>query len=72
MTQNQRILQYLLLGGSLTGLDALELFQTMKLATRISELRSLGHSIQSKMVKTDSGKKVAVYWMEPEELARVA
>ena len=39
-SQCQRILNYLLSGETITPLEALKQFQTMKLATRISELRS--------------------------------
>ena len=45
MTQNDMILRYLQSGKTLTGLEALHLFGTMKLATRISELKDEGHNI---------------------------
>ena len=61
-TQKENILAYLKAGHSLTGLEALQLFGTMKLATRISELRSEGHDILHQMVNRN-GKWVAKYQM---------
>lgn len=63
-SQTSRIISYLQAGNALTGLDALKLFGTMKLATRISEARRMGYNIQSKTITTESGKHVARYWME--------
>lgn len=63
-TQHQAILEILENGNSLTGLDALVLCGTMKLASRISELRRLGYNIKDEYIKVDSGKHVKIYWME--------
>ena len=63
MPQNKLILQYLKDGGKLTGLEALRLFGTMKLASRVSELRDEGHDIKSKTIMTRNGKHVSEYWM---------
>lgn len=46
-TQNQRILDYIEEFGSITQLDALNDLGVMRLASRISDLRRLGHPIVS-------------------------
>ena len=63
-TQQAEILKYLRQGMKLTGLDALELCGTMKLATRIGELRGMGHTIHSEMIETGSSKHVSIYWIK--------
>ena len=55
MTQDDRILASLKAGNSLTGLQALDLFGTMKLATRVSELKRQGFDIRS--VRIHKGEK---------------
>ena len=69
MTQNDRILAYLKLGYSLTGLEALELFQTMKISTRISEIRrdNPGLDIRDEFVHKN-GKQFKKYWLHREKL----
>ena len=46
-TQNERILNYINIFGSITQLDALQDLGVMRLASRISDLRSLGYPIIS-------------------------
>ena len=46
-TQNQRILDYIAEFGSITQLDALRDLSVMRLASRISDLKRLGHPIES-------------------------
>lgn len=55
MTQNEQIKQHLESGHSLTALEALKLFGSMRLAARIDNLKKQGLIINSVMVK--SGKK---------------
>lgn len=64
MGQKENILQFLFDGNSLTGLEALRKFGTMKLSTRVSELRALGFDIQHQMVQRNN-KWVAKYFMAP-------
>jgi len=67
MSQNQAILDYLKAGNTLTGLDALKLFGTMKLASRISELRDEGINIQDETIHdTNNGKHYKKYWLSDE------
>ncbi len=59
-TQNSSILYHLENYGSLTAIEALELFACFRLAARINDLRELGHDIQTEFIKKN-GKKYAVY-----------
>lgn len=58
-TQNERILEYIRDFGSITQLDALRDLGVMRLASRISDLRSLGYPITSSVeaVKNRYGEK---------------
>jgi hypothetical protein len=60
MTQAQRILIYLKTGKSLTPLDALKKFGCFRLAARISDLRSQGHTIWTNYITKDN-KTFAAY-----------
>ena len=48
MTQNQKILRYMKQYGSITPLEALQEFGCMRLAARISDLRSMGVHIKAR------------------------
>lgn len=48
-TQNERIMDYMKRFGSITQIDALRDLGVMRLASRISDLRSLGHPIISEV-----------------------
>jgi hypothetical protein len=52
-SQGMRILAYLQSGRTLTALEALDLFGTIRLPSRIHALRRLGHKIISKMVTVE-------------------
>ena len=58
-TQNDRIIEYIDRFGSITQLEALQDLGVMRLASRISDLRSLGYPIVSKTeeVKNRFGEK---------------
>lgn len=60
-SQTERILQYMLEGHSITPLEALERFQTMRLGARIAEIRQKGYIVYSEFVTTPSGKRVKQY-----------
>jgi len=62
MSQTKQILDYLRKGKKITPLDALNRFNCLRLAARISELRAQGHPIESEDYKTKSGKIVARYY----------
>lgn len=59
-SQNEQILTYLSKGKGLTPIDALNKFGCFRLAARISDLRSQGHTIWTQSV-TKNGKTFASY-----------
>jgi hypothetical protein len=60
MNQHEWIMRQLKMGRMITALDALNGCGSMKLATRISELKREGHNIVTHMV-SQNGKKFAKY-----------
>ena len=60
-SQSAKVLYYLQNYGSLTAIQALELFACFKLAARINDLKEAGHDIQMEMKRLKNGKKIAVY-----------
>jgi len=63
-SQKQKILEWLLQGYSITPLEALNMFNTLRLGAIIFDLRKDGwNNINSKLIKTESGKWVAEYSM---------
>lgn len=67
MSQEDRILNWLSQGYTITPLEALERFQCMALSQRITGLKKRGWPITSKLIKTKTGKHVACYSLEPTE-----
>lgn len=61
-SQCRRILKHLLAGRTVTPLEALKKFKSLRLAARISDLKDKGHNIDKTMVDTPSGKRVAQYF----------
>lgn len=63
MTSTQRalVLQHLQRGGTLTALQALNLYGIGRLAARIEELRRSGYDITTEMITTPCGARVAEY-----------
>ena len=72
-SQRTQILDWMLKGHRITGLEALHRFRCMRLGARIHELIRRGIPVSSRFVcVTDSeGKKKRVkeYWIEPEYFA---
>ena len=62
-TQCAMILAHLQKGYSLTGLQALDMFGCMRLPSRVNDLKNRGYNIQKRMIVTDSGKRVADYFI---------
>ena len=60
-TQSAQVLYHLEIYGSLSAIEALELFACFRLAARINDLKEAGHNIQMEMKKMKNGKKIAVY-----------
>lgn len=63
-SQNERIRNYLLLGGSLTSLEGLRLFECWSLSQRVFDLRRKGLPIETEMIPLESGKRVARYYLK--------
>lgn len=61
--QSAQILNYLKAGYSLTPLDALHMFGSFRLGARVYDLRKEGHDIKKRMIETESGKRIAEYWI---------
>ena len=62
-TQSAKVLYHLQNYGSLTALEALELFHCFRLAARVNDLKKAGHDIQMETKKLKNGKKVAEYFI---------
>jgi hypothetical protein len=61
-SQRSQIIDYLATGHPLTALQALRKFGTMKLATRVSELRSAHHGIKDRWIE-QRGKRFKQYYL---------
>lgn len=62
--QNTKIAKWLEAGNIITQMEALNMFQCFRLASRISDLRKRGMDICKEMIMTSTGKRVAKYSME--------
>ena len=62
-SQNERILRALNNGARLTHRDAQRLFNCDRLGGRVYDLKQRGWPVQSTMILTATGKRVAEYWM---------
>ena len=72
MSIKTNILEYLRSGKSLTALEALDLFGTMNLRNRISELRAEGHNIKDTPIHNKvTGKRYSNYWLDLGTLAEM-
>lgn len=60
-SQCMQILRYLAKGYSLTVLEAIEKFNCYALSQRCTELRKKGWPIESRMIETKAGKRIACY-----------
>jgi hypothetical protein len=60
-SQNEKILGFLRLHGSITPMQALRKFQCYRLGARIYELKKRGNNISSDLIETRGGKTVARY-----------
>ncbi|UOF81040.1 helix-turn-helix domain [Caudoviricetes sp.] len=61
MSQAQNILAHLEAQGSITAIEALELYGCFRLAARIKDLRDSGHQIETQDVTLGNGKTIAKY-----------
>ena len=61
-SQNKRIAEWLKAGNSITAMEAFNMFQCFRLASRITDLKQkFGLRIVTDRVMTPSGKRVAQY-----------
>jgi hypothetical protein len=63
MNQCNAILNHLQNGNSITQMEALNMFQCFRLASRVNDLRNDGHKIVTEKVKINSGKTIARYFL---------
>jgi hypothetical protein len=61
MSQCNDILNHMETQGSITALDALNLYGCFRLASRINDLRNRGHDIRTNEITLDNGKTIASY-----------
>ena len=61
MNQHELILHHLKTVGSLTGVQAADLFRIRELPARICELRKLGHDIKSEFKRDILGQRYCKY-----------
>lgn len=62
-SQESKILDYMLTGHKITGIDALELFNCFRLPARIADIVKRGFPVQSEFIITNTGKRVKAYWI---------
>lgn len=63
-TQKDKILEHLMSGRSITPLEALNLYGSLRLGARIADIRSEGYIVYMEMVKdSKTGKRYAQYSM---------
>ena len=60
-SQNDSIIRYLLAGGTLTALQAKDLFGCMRLAARIDNLLNKGYAIAKQTIRVRGPKHVTRY-----------
>ena len=66
-SQASQIASYMMQGNKITPLEALNLFGSLRLSAVIFVLRERGYKIQVERVKTNTGKWVAQYSINPED-----
>jgi hypothetical protein len=62
-SQESKILDYMLRGNRITGMDALQMFACFRLPARIADIEKRGFKIQSQFITTPTGKRVKQYWI---------
>jgi hypothetical protein len=67
MTQNQEILKHLKTGATITPLEALNMFGTLRLAGRIFDLKQKGWPIFCESLEVEENKRVGRYYLHPDK-----
>ena len=70
-TQKKQIRAHLLSGRHITQLEALDLYQCMRLSAIVFDLRREGLPIIMEKVKVPSGKRVGDYYINEEDLKQL-
>jgi hypothetical protein len=70
--QHFLIIEYLKQGHTLTPIEAIKVAGSMKLSTRVGELRKLGYDIKNEWLKLENGKKVKRYWLAADKIAQIS
>lgn len=60
-SQNALLLRHLKMGGSITGIEALNLYGCFRLPSRICDLKKMGHKITDRFITLPNGKRVKEY-----------
>jgi cephalosporin-C deacetylase-like acetyl esterase len=60
-SQSQAILRYMRSGYEITALEALKLFNCMRLAARIADIKEMGIDIADRWITRDDGKRFKAY-----------
>ena len=63
-SQKKRILAFMQAGNSITPIQALALFGSLRLGARIADLKAEGYEVKSEFVKLPNGKQVKRYFMQ--------
>ena len=61
MSQNEKILDHLKTVGSISGLEAVDLYRVRSLPRRIADLRALGHNVLSEWRRDRLGQRYTRY-----------
>lgn len=62
-SQCQILLGLLQSGKRITAMDGVRLFRSTRTGARVYDLRRKGYDVQSRLIKTRSGKRVSEYWL---------
>ena len=69
MTQCEQVLAHIKTHGSITPLEALQLYGCMRLGARVWDLQREGHAIESEPFHLANGKTVARYFFPEKQLS---
>lgn len=62
-SQESKILDHMLRGHRITGMEALNLCGCWRLPARIADIVKRGFTVQSEYITTPTGKRVKAYWI---------
>ena len=62
-SQESKILDYMLRGHKITGIEALNLWGCFRLPARIADIQKRGFPVKSEFITTNTGKRVKAYWI---------